>query len=210
MLTAFAQLPPFAACMLTVPPIICSNFCLNIPNLYAPACSRPSPNLPPLPTACSRHRLSFVPTFVCTSPIYMRLHAHGLRPPHHIYAACMLTALAQLPTSISPACSRHTARHWPLQHRLRMHSTRTHHPTTPQHYTNLPPARHSTAPTTVAPASPITYRLDRHLLSSYRLPFTNLSLPHRKHSTQQHTYLATSLTSISLQPQQPQLYHLHQ
>ena len=45
-----------------------------------------------MPPACSRHRLSSS-NFCCTSPIYMRLHAHGLRPPLHIYAACMLTAL---------------------------------------------------------------------------------------------------------------------
>ena len=67
-----------------------------------------------LSPACSRHRLSFVPSSVCTSPIYMRLHAHDLRPPHHIYAACMLPAppiicsnfFLSTPNLYAPACSR--------------------------------------------------------------------------------------------------------
>ena len=48
----------------------------------------------------------FVCLFGCPPPLYMRLHAHGLRPSHHIYAACMLTAPPIL-CLYAPACLRH-------------------------------------------------------------------------------------------------------
>ena len=121
-----------------------------------------------MPPACSRHRLSFV---------YMRLHAHGIHPPQHLYAVCMLMEPPIIcsifclsnPVLYVPACSRplptspplsrlHThgnARTLPLPHRLHIHSTRTHNPTIPQHFTTLPLTRQSTAPTTAAPTVPI-------------------------------------------------------
>ena len=116
-----------------------------------------------MPPACSRHRLSFV---------YMRLHAHGIYPTsatlcrlhapgttyqlfyllslqHRHICACMLTALDHLPPPPLYRLHNHgNARPLPLQHRLRIHSNRNHHPTTPQHFTTLPPSRHSTVPTT--------------------------------------------------------------
>ena len=67
----------------------------------------------------------------------------------------MLTALAHLSTSMPPACSRHRSS-LANPHSPRLHSTRTHHPPTPHHYANLPPSKHSTAPTIVAALSPIT------------------------------------------------------
>ena len=55
-----------------------------------------------LPPAYSLHCLSFFdtvsvcpPTFLSTQ-FYMRPHAHGPHPPHHLYAACMLTAPHEL------------------------------------------------------------------------------------------------------------------
>ena len=93
-----------------------------------------------------------------------------------------------------------------------MHSTRAHHSTTPQYYTNFPPSRHSTAPTTVLPASPITYRHDRHLLISYPLPSTSLSLSHRtlfcqpvstsyhQHTLNKTTHIPINITQFHISP----------
>ena len=159
-----------------------------------------------IPPACSQHRLSFVPSSVCTSQFDMRLHTHGIHSPHHIYPACMLTAPPIIcsifclsnPILYTPTCSRplstspplyrlhahDTARHLPLPHRLSIHSTRTHHSTTQQHHTTLPPLRHSMDPTTAAPTSPITYIHDLHLLISHPLPSsTSLSLYTNAHSS---------------------------
>ena len=93
-----------------------------------------------------------------------------------------------------------------------MHSTRAHHPTTPQYYTNFPPSRHSTAPTTELPASPITYRHDRHLLISYPIPSTSLSLPHRtlfyhpvsisyhQHTLNKTAHIPSNITQFHISP----------
>ena len=96
----------YAACMLTAPPILC---------LYAPACSRHLPHLRnSMPPACSWQHLSVVLSSVSPTPSYMRLHAHGPRPPP--------------PPPLYRLHNHGNARPLPLQHRLRMHSTRTHYP----------------------------------------------------------------------------------
>ena len=51
----------------------------------------------------------------------MRLHAHGIRPPHQLYTACMLTAPPIL-CLYAPACSRYSPTSTPIC-RLHAHGT---------------------------------------------------------------------------------------
>ena len=75
---------------------------------------------------------------------------------HHTTPSHITPSLRTTPHhSMPPAYSRHRSS-LATPHRPRLHITRTNHPPTPHHYTNLPPSRHSTAPTTVAAPSPIT------------------------------------------------------
>ena len=90
-----------------------------------------------MPPACSWHHQSFV---------YMHLDYHGIRSPQNLYVACMLMTPSIIcsifclsnPILYTPACSRSlptslplyrlhahdTGPPLPLQHRLRIYSTR--------------------------------------------------------------------------------------
>ena len=89
-----------------------SSLCFVHPSLYARACSRHSFTSLRI---CSlyAHGTTYLFYFVCSSPLYMRLYAHGIRQPRHFHTFCILAApliisfllCLSTPTLYASACS---------------------------------------------------------------------------------------------------------